>query len=128
MVGILDSFHFDVSDVTSTSSLDEKRDSKMTDKDGDSVPEEVVEEREKQDEEENMEVEEEEGGREKEEECSVSPPQLQQKIHDTIVFSILPSLQAILTKVLSFPSSLIKGVTVFLLLPLRETLLHPLIN
>lgn len=127
MVGILDSFHFDVSDVTSTSSLEEKRGLNVTDEDGDSVPEEVAEEREKQDEE-DMEVEEEEGGREKEEECSVSPPQLQQKIHDTIVFSILPSLQAILTKVLSFPSSLIKGVTVLLLLPRRETLLHPLIN
>ena len=90
VVGILDSFHFEVSDVSSTSSLEEKKDLKMTDKDSDSLPDEVAEER--------VEEDMEEGGGEKEGECSVSPLQLQQKIHDAIVFSILPSLQAILTK------------------------------
>ena len=106
MVGILDSFHFDVSNTTLPASQEQRRDMKSG-QDLESISEEkdtVSEEKYRGKEEkegEAMEVEE-EGEREEEEEegCGLlSQSQLQQKIHNTIVQSILPSLEAILTKV-----------------------------
>ncbi|CAI8031672.1 Small subunit processome component 20 homolog [Geodia barretti] len=83
VVGILDSFHFDVCGASSgTLGKREKEEGK---------------ERGREEQEEIKEGEEEKGENEEEEEMSPSLT-LQQKIHDTIVKTIIPSLAAVLTK------------------------------
>ena len=82
-MGILDSFHFDVCGASS-GTLGKR--------------EEEGEERGREEQEEIKEGEEEKGENEEEEEMSPSLT-LQQKIHDTIVKTIIPSLAAVLTKV-----------------------------
>ena len=84
-MGILDSFHFDVAVAGASSGTLGKR-------------EEEGEERGREEQEEIKEGEEEKGENEEEEEMSPSLT-LQQKIHDTIVKTIIPSLAAVLTKV-----------------------------
>ena len=88
-MGILDSFHFDVSGASSsTLGKREKEEEKGE------------EERGREEEEEGEEGEEEKGENEEEESENMSPSlTLQQKIHDTIVKTIMPSLAAVLTKV-----------------------------
>ena len=118
MVGILNAFHFDVSDTSPTALSENNRDEKrgkeewLVDRGKASTPEGVIEVLEERGSEEKegdvMELEEDgergEVGEEEEGGCNQtthSSHQLQQKIHNTIVQSILPSLDAILTKVLN---------------------------
>ena len=88
-MGILDSFNFDVAVAGASSGTLGKREKEE---------EEGGEERGREEQEEIEEGEEEKGENEEEEEMSPSLT-LQQKIHDTIVKTIIPSLAAVLTKV-----------------------------
>ena len=91
-MGILDSFHFDVSGTSSDTSRESERE--KGGEDGGREIEGAEEEMEKG-EEDKEEMEEEEGENEK----APQSPSLQRKIHDTLVKSILPSFAAVLTKV-----------------------------